>query len=381
MAKSKKPGALFVVLALVAGTWWWFVGHESGRVAVEHGLCGSNGPSVKTASSDPSGVQPAILTAANELVSAKTGEERLAALAGLRAALASGLTNEVSAAIRRFLDSKLDAATGLGFKIGQGGFLMHAPTLRTWLLDYLAQIDPAAAAEYAKVILNSSDSSDEWAVALRSLAVGDNSAEARDLLETKMSELLQNQAWQQNPSTGYLEAFDTAVYLGGADLLPPLANLVQGQDNQAVAYAAFLALDRMVINDPVDSLTALAEDPGLLQGRESTRADYFARADVQDAQQRQILENYLLNPQLSPAELEQFAGIFPNANYMISANLLTANPTPDHAALAARDQASLQVVGEWLADPRFANLRPQLQLMQPRLQQFVQQEQAAGPGR
>ena len=229
MAKSKKPGALFVVLALVAGTWWWFVGHESGRVAVEHGLCGSNGPSVKTASSDPSGVQPAILTAANELVSAKTGEERLAALAGLRAALASGLTNEVSAAIRRFLDSKLDAATGLGFKIGQGGFLMHAPTLRTWLLDYLAQIDPAAAAEYAKVILNSSDSSDEWAVALRSLAVGDNSAEARDLLETKMSELLQNQAWQQNPSTGYLEAFDTAVYLGGADLLPPLANLVQGR--------------------------------------------------------------------------------------------------------------------------------------------------------
>lgn len=313
--------------------------------------------------------------AMNKLAGATDATGKKDALAALKAALASGSTNEIAAAIRRFLESKVDAPTGLGFKIGQGGWLKAAPTLRTWLLDYLAQIDPAAAAAYARVILSSPDSPDEWALALRSLAVGDTSAEARALLTTKMRELLQNQAWRQNPSAGYLEAFDTAVYLGGTDLAPPLAGLVRAQDNQAVAHAAFLALDRMVINDPATLLTALAADPGLMQGRENTRADYFARANVQEVQQRQILESYLLNPQISAAELRQFAGIFPNANYMISDNLLTGNPTPDHAALAARDQASLHVIVEWLADPRFANLRPQLQLMQQRLQQFVQQEQ------
>ena len=46
----------------------------------------------------------------------------------------------------------------------------------------------------------------------------------------------------------------------------------------------------MVINDPAALLAALEADPGLMQGRENTRADYFARANVQDAQQRQILE-------------------------------------------------------------------------------------------
>jgi hypothetical protein len=131
----------------------------------------------------------------------------------------------------------------------------------------------------------------------------------------------------------------------------------------------------MVINDPAALLAALQADPALMQGREDTRADYFARADVQDPRQRRILESYLLDPQISAAELGQFAGIFPNANYMISANLLTGNPQPDHAALAARDQASLQAVAAWLADPRFARLDPQLMLLQQRLQGFVQQEQ------
>ena len=224
--------------------------------------------------------------------------------------------------------------------------------------------------------MSNPDSPDEWALALRNLAAGDTSAEARALLAEKTSERLNNQTWQQNPSAGYLEAFDTAVYLESTDLLPPLTDLVREQDNPAVAHAAFLALDRMVINNPVAMLTAMETDPGLMQGREDTRADYFARADVQDAQQRQMLESDLLNPQISPAELGQFAGIFPNANFMISPNLLTGNPTPDHAALVARDVASLQAIGQWLADPRFAKLQPQLLAMQQRLQQFVQQEQA-----
>ena len=141
-----------------------------------------------------------------------------------------------------------------------------------------------------------------------------------------------------------------------------------------MAHASYLALDRLVINNPTATLTALLADPSLMQGREATRADYFARADVGDPQQRQILENYLLNPQISPAEIATFAGIFPNANYMISPNLLTQTQTPNHDALVNRDAASLNVVQQWLADPRFAQLHPSLEKTEMRLAGYVQQE-------
>src|ERR1035438_5614721 len=125
-------------------------------------------------------------------------------------------------------------------------------------MDYLGQIDPVAAAEYARVILSSKDSPDEWAVALRNLAAGDPSADGRALLQQKTGEMLEYQPWQQNPSTGYLEAFDVAVYLGGTGLVPALTELVRKQDNPAVAHAAYLALDRLAINEPAALLGALA---------------------------------------------------------------------------------------------------------------------------
>ena len=93
------------------------------------------------------------------------------------------------------------------------------------------------------------------------------------------------------------------VYLGGTGFIPTLSGLVQSQDNPAVAHAAFLALDRLVIGNPATVLESLESAPDLMTGRESTRADYFARADVRDPEQRQVLESYLLNPSISASEL------------------------------------------------------------------------------
>ena len=217
------------------------------------------------------------------------------------------------------------------------------------------------------------DSPDEWAVALRNLASGDPSAEGARCWSKKPPPMLQYQPWQQNPSVGYLEAFDVAVYLGGTDLLPTLSDLVRQQDNPAVAHASYLALDRLVINNPATVLGALEAAPDLMQGREATRADYFARADVRDPQQRQVLESYLLNPSLSASELQTFAGIYPNANFMISPNLLTQTPTPDHNALASRDAQSLAVAQQWMTDPRFASLEPALRKITGRLLSFTPQ--------
>jgi hypothetical protein len=371
-------GGTGVLIAAALAAWWWprGAGPEGATVV------SSNAPAHTTpmeadtrgAAVGATGELDARLRAAvADLANGSDAAKRKQALALLKQTLASSPTREASAGIRRFLDSKVDAPTRQGFKIGAKGFLSEAPTLRTFLLDYLGQIDPAAAAEYARVILAGKDSPDEWAVALRTLATGDTSADGRALLQQKAGELLQYGPWQQNPSTGYLEAFDVAVYLGGTSLVPALTGLVRLQDNPAVAHAAYLALDRLAINEPAALLGALEADPSLMQGREQTRADYFARADVRDPQQRQVLESYLLDPQRSAAELAQFVGVFPNGNYMISQNLLTPTPTPDHAALVSRDAASLQAVQAWLADPRFANLQGQLQRVQQRLENFARQ--------
>jgi hypothetical protein len=371
-------GGAGVLIAATLAVWWW--PRSTGPLGAN--VASSNAPAHTSATeADTHGVgaeaagdlNATLRAAAADLANASEAAKQKQALAQLRQALASSPAREASAAIRRFLDSKVDAPTRQGFKIGAKGSLSEAPTLRAFLLDYLGQTDPAAAAQYARVILNSKDSPDEWAVALRNLAMGDPSADGRAFLQQKAGELLQYGPWQQNPSTGYLEAFDVAVYLGGASLAPTLADRVRGQDNPAVAHAAYLALDRLVINDPAALLTALEAAPELMQGREATRADYFARADVRDPQQRQVLESYLLDPRRSAAELAQFAGVFPNANYMISQNLLTPTPTPDGAALAKRDAASLQAVQAWLADPRFTNLQQPLLKVKQRLEDFARQ--------
>lgn len=352
---------------------WWLDIREPKRGSTANSFSITNQEQTTTALSQEqkSATEQMLFSTANDLASTKSAEERKSALARLRQFLATGSTNEITAAIRKLLDSKADAPTGQGFKIGKGGVLLDAPTLRTLLLDQLARFDPAAAAEYSKVILSSMNSPDEWAVALRNLAEGDTSSDGRALLEQKTLQMLRYAPWQQNPSVGYLEAFDTAVYLGGTDLVPTLTDMVRGKDNPALEHAAFLALDRMVIDDPTAMLGALEANSSLMQGRESTEADYFARANVGDPAQRAIVESYLLDPARTPAELQAFAGIFPNANFMISQNLLTQNVTMNAATLQQRDQTSLQVVGQWLQDPRFNQIKQQLQTIQMRLEQFV----------
>jgi hypothetical protein len=367
-----------VLIAVALAAWWW--SRSTGPVGTI--LVSSNALAHKSAldvhtvgvgTETASELDARLQAATAGLANAPDVAKRKQALGLLRRTLVSSPASEASAAIRRYLNSRMDAPTGQGFKIGAKGFLSEAPTLRTFLLDYLGQLDPAVAAAYARVVLGSRESPDEWALALRNLAQGDTSAGARALLEQKTAELLLHEAWQQNPSAGYLEAFDVAGFLGGTNLAPALSDLICRQDNPAVAHAAYLALDRLVITDASQLLTELEAAPELMQGREATRADYFARADVRDPQQRQVLESYLLDPQRSAAELAQFAGVFPNANYMISQNLLTSTPTPDHAALTSRDAASLQTVQAWLTDPRFTNLQRPLLKVKQRLEDFARQ--------
>ena len=191
--------SLSVLLALAA--WWWL--RPSAVPAANTAPMTNAAPATSQATANPSPVAANPQHAAGKsLLITKDAAASRQRLAELSQWLATLPPKEAAAAIRQFLDSKADAPTGQGFKIGANGALSSAPTLRVFLLDQLGRLDPAAAADYAKVILASKDSPDEWAVALRNLAWGDTSDDGRALLEQKTSEMLQYEPWQQNPSAG-----------------------------------------------------------------------------------------------------------------------------------------------------------------------------------
>ncbi len=298
-------------------------------------------------------------------------------LSDLRAYLDLLPPDVASREVQAFLSTSKDALTKLDMTVKPGGMLGDASSLRVFFLDYLGQADPAAAGKLAQQILNIPTSADEWAVSLRNYAWSNRSPEAYNYLRSKARQLIGNRQWQQNPSSGYLEAFDVIVYARGYELTPQLAELMEHRENRALAHAAYLTLDRLTINDPAAALTALGAQPELMKGRELTRANFFARADVRDLAQKSLLERYLLAPGRSVQELQTFSGIYPNANYMISNNLLTPTSTPTQAQLVAGDRAALEIIEEWLLDPRFSKLQSHLETVQRRLQTFVRQ--AAAP--
>ena len=153
-----------------------------------------------------------------------------AALTALREALTHADPKVALAAIRQFLAGGENAATSLGFKVGEGGVLDEAPSLRTFLMDQLGTISRAAgtndAAEEARVTLQAANSPDESALAMRNLAWADPQG-SKSLLAASERAMLDNAAWRQSPTGGYLEAFDVAAYVGDASLLDELAAMAK----------------------------------------------------------------------------------------------------------------------------------------------------------
>ena len=305
------------------------------------------------------------------ILSATNAVDRSQAILRLRQWLSSLPKDEAAGAIRQFLASGQDAPTGQGFQLGADGSLRQTPTVRTLLLDMLGKLDPAQAAAAAREILQKKGSPDEWAVALALCARADPTDEALAFVQQKAEEMAGYRPWQENPSAGYLEAFDLFVYTGDTDFVPELSQFACNTDNPALAHAGFLALDRLVQNNPLDTLETLNDNPALLSGREGAAAGFFARADVRDPDQKALLADYLLSSDRSLPELEAFAGLYPNENFMISPNLLTASATLSSAELLSRYQAAQQTVGQWLQDSQFAGIWPQLQQIQGRLSRIL----------
>ncbi|HWA27394.1 MAG TPA: hypothetical protein VG734_17195 [Lacunisphaera sp.] len=368
--KTFLPVAI-AVLALFATAAWWLTrsppaADRTPPVSPENNAGEQVGaPALRVA--NQLAALPTQLRAANDAAASR----RL--LENFRQLLASLPAQVASREIQKFLSAGTDAPTRLDIKIGPGGVLEDSSSLRVFLLDCLGRVDRPAAGVVAAQILANYTTPDEWAVCLRNYAWANPGAESEAYLQSKVLLLLNNPAWVREPSTGFLEAFDTIVYARGTSLVPELGTLVRDPGNRATAHAAYLTLDRLTINEPAIMLKQLVEEPALMAGREQSRASLVARADVRDPAQRAAVERYLLDPARTASELSTFAGVYPNANYMISQNLLTTVATPTGAQLAAHDREALKVIEQWLADPRFEPIRPHVTQIRERLAVFVRQ--------
>jgi hypothetical protein len=299
-------------------------------------------------------------------------------LLDLRNNLFSLPSETASTLIGDFLeDTARDAPTHIEFSVGKLGNLKGHPTLRVALLDWLGQIHPLKAASIAERILSNPTTADEWAICLRNYAHVHTEPSDLDFLRKKTEELIGNTKWQESPSVGFLEAFDTLVYARATESSPLLFRLVADQNPsmKPLSYAAYLTLDRLTISDPVTMMEQFTAPTSLalLESRGPMVANMFARADLRDPKQRALVRNYLLSASRTADEMLAFSEVYPNVNYTVSQNLLTTVVTPTRDEIVSNDTEALAIVQEWRLDPAFKPIEAYLNQMVNRIGIFVSQ--------
>ncbi len=297
------------------------------------------------------------------------------------------LPNEVATeAILAYLQTGEDVLTRLRFQVGEGGLLAEAPSLRTFLLDLLPDIDATIALDFSLAVFDRSASPDEWALALRNIAWQDADGGHGDLLRDRLVTLLDQEEWLRQPTDGFLEAFDLAVHLGGESMLREMGSVLGLRDANGnlaangVTHAAFLALDRMTAVNPAETIRLVEADRDFLSWAPGHRGALLSRADVRDPAQAAALQAHLTRPDLTREELVAFYTLFPNANGNLGDTLASNTSTPlDFSIALERDETALLLVRQWLADDRFAAHQPALVAVEAKLNHLVATAQASVP--
>ena len=275
-----------------------------------------------------------------------------AALDALRESLTHAEPKVALAAIRQFLAGGENADTGQGFRVGEGGVLAEAPTLRTFLMDQLGTISrdagTADAAEEARATIAANTSPDETALAMRNLAWTDPDGSKATIAAAERA-MLANNAWRQSPTAGYLESFDVIPYTGDVSTMDDLANLARTPS--ALQQAALVALERLSAMDPADVSSYLNAHPDILSDRPMLRADYMGNVDLSDPAQRAQAEAYLARTDVTDAEKDKFIARLVTPAGFVSNNLLT--PATIAVSIPAHQALVNQVAGQWLASGQY----------------------------
>ncbi len=376
-------GAAIVLLALIA----WIVRPPSRGIAAaqqETAVPESHGEQVKSEPLPPEPDDPAVSALFASITSAASALQALPpmseterkaraeeVLRQLKAALSSGALSASVAAILEYLASGSNAASGLPFRVGEGGSLESAPTLRAFLLDLLGTLDPIAAADYSRKHLNASTGvPEEMALAMRNLVWGSGGSPGagdRSLIQSNVEGLLGSDGWRQNPSTSYLESFDAAVFLADPATTAQLAGVVA--ERGASSAAALLALERIAQSGNPELLAEIASPASPLATQPAFRAELLARAEVADPAAREVVERYLTDPGIPVQEKELFLKAFPLRSQTEGPRLITESVAP--ANLPALDQAAVEVLRTWKDDPAFRSVQPGISAAIERIEEYL----------
>jgi hypothetical protein len=235
--------------------------------------------------------------------------------------------NQAVDTLSTFLKSGTDLSTGLAFQPGRDNQLVGAKSLRALIFDWLHSLDPILAGDWARQELHQFATAlapDVFVIHLRN-AARDPSQSAdtvKALLATNMDRLMNHEPWINQPTSAIAEAMDIFVYLGHSNAAPRLADLLTQKSPVLMRHAAALALERLVDQSSLDTLSQLLHSDSLAELPKS-RANYFARLNPSTDSEKQLLMTYLFEV-ASPAEQINFLKAFPNLNHSLSHNLLSA---------------------------------------------------------
>lgn len=277
-----------------------------------------------------------------------------------------------------YLDSGQNLSTGQLFEVGQHGRLSSAPTLRVQALDWLGEADPRLAADYSRKIFEQSNSPDEWALALRNYGRILEAPDTDDFFTSHVRALINNQDWQANPTRGFLEAFDSAVYSAAPVIIEDLLEVCFTSGHKGTSLAATMALDNIAGDDPLAVARIITQPDSLIEHTPTFRASLMSRLDPLNAEHVEVLRAYLLDPSYEADELNVFANSFPNHNDFASHYLLTSQSARNLHLMARVDLAALELIREYQADPAFNDKLDLLNVMETQLQEFVESAQRGG---
>ncbi len=359
--KTQRLFPLLAVLALIVAA-WWFLPRDPGRPSAappesrrqsditqsKQGVAKTPGkPAADEASEGATAPDVAVtrlIESAMARFSASPGAtESAAILEQLRNDIRNADHRGAALAVVDFLKTGMDVPTKLPFVVGPEGVMETVPTLRTALLDLLVGLDPVAALDNARLVMDAKNSPDEYALALRNLAWNDLDGDLKNELSSRFHGMLVVKDWIADPSAGFLEAFDAAVKLDDTPSFDALARINKdASPDNPLARASFIALDRMVLGSPSLLVHAYAADPGLTDLTPDLRASLLSRLDLTDPDQRDIISRYLAAPDHGPKELDYFAAIFPNGSYLHGNWLITTGePSQSIESRLAADRAVL----------------------------------------
>lgn len=268
-------------------------------------------------------------------------------LRSLRERLVRTRKAEVIDALTSFLSSGRDWTLSGRFELGPGGWLAAAPTARCWAIDALTEMSVEDAMVISKRIFDGRRSADEWVLGMRILGLA-GGERLKPELEGRFLEMLADESWRRSPSGGYLEGFDTLVYLGSQDASEPVAKIMlDSNEHPVVRNAAGIALDRTIGTRP--ELIGKLYDELIVSPK--TLAYMLAAIDVTDPVAARITTKYVMHSDGSEEGFQLFGRLFPyhvgSVGYRLLSPVTAGSQTPARAAEI--DFAAAEMVDQWIA--------------------------------